>query len=155
MNIASVIAFARGNWRNDGADGETVHELCDEVESLQKQIKELRWRVVANAGRAPSVSPAPRWSFVNAVTAFGSGLSRRMCREAGFDPDEERGGEEETDPERDARESEELERMIRASGESICRPCGEAYRKHPVTTHRTTEGYPYLHKLCDGTIVKL
>lgn len=29
---ASLIAFARKTWWNNGAEGETVHRLCDELE---------------------------------------------------------------------------------------------------------------------------
>lgn len=30
----NLIRFARETWRNDGAEGETVHRLCDELEHL-------------------------------------------------------------------------------------------------------------------------
>jgi len=29
-----MIAFARETWIDDGAEGETVHKLCDELESF-------------------------------------------------------------------------------------------------------------------------
>lgn len=29
---AALITFARETWRNNGAEGETVHRLCDELE---------------------------------------------------------------------------------------------------------------------------
>ena len=32
--LASQVAFARDTWRNDGAEGETVHGLCDEIDRL-------------------------------------------------------------------------------------------------------------------------
>ena len=35
-DIEKVIAFARKNFFNDGAEGETVHLLCDEVERLRE-----------------------------------------------------------------------------------------------------------------------
>lgn len=31
--VRGAIAFARREWRNDGAEGETVHVLCDELEA--------------------------------------------------------------------------------------------------------------------------
>lgn len=30
--LEKIIDFARMTWRNDGAEGETVHKLCDELE---------------------------------------------------------------------------------------------------------------------------
>lgn len=30
--IGGLVAFARKTWRDDGAEGETVHRLCDEIE---------------------------------------------------------------------------------------------------------------------------
>lgn len=32
--VAAALAFARETWRRDGAEGETVHLLCDELEAL-------------------------------------------------------------------------------------------------------------------------
>ena len=37
-----VVKFARETWRNDGAEGETVHALCDEVEALREENLVLR-----------------------------------------------------------------------------------------------------------------
>lgn len=51
----------------------------------------LTWRVVANAGRLGKRKP--RWAHVMDATGYGSTRSRELCREAGFDPDEECGGE--------------------------------------------------------------
>lgn len=31
--LAGVVAFARRTWRRDGAEGDTVHALCDAVEA--------------------------------------------------------------------------------------------------------------------------
>lgn len=31
--LRAIIAFARLTWPNDGAEGETVHVLCDELEA--------------------------------------------------------------------------------------------------------------------------
>lgn len=53
----------------------------------------LAWGVVANAGRLSS-SRGPRWSHVKDVTGFGSSSAKALCRSAGFDPDEDVGGEE-------------------------------------------------------------
>lgn len=35
--IAAVIEFARRTWRNDGAEGETVHALCDALETAEQE----------------------------------------------------------------------------------------------------------------------
>lgn len=52
-------------------------------------FEDLRWRVVANAGRG---RPRKwRWAHVHDATGFGSGMSQQLCRDAGFDPDEEVG----------------------------------------------------------------
>lgn len=45
--------------------------------------------------------------------------------------------------------------FIRASGDVNCTSCGKPYRKHPHTDHVDWDGNPWLHKLCDGTLVKL
>ena len=55
---------------------------------------DLRWRVVANAGRL-SRSNKPRWAHVLDATAFGSTRAKELCVEAGFDPDEMIGGDTE------------------------------------------------------------
>ncbi len=39
--MKGVVAFARETWRNDGAEGETVHTLCDAVERLRTENKAL------------------------------------------------------------------------------------------------------------------
>lgn len=43
----------------------------------------------------------------------------------------------------------------RASGEVTCQHCGLLYRQHPVSWHRSWDGQPYLHRLCDGGLVHL
>jgi len=46
--------------------------------------------------------------------------------------------------------------FIRASGDCICKQCGKKYEKHSFDlSYLDWDGYPYLHKLCDGTLVKL
>ena len=49
--------------------------------------------------------------------------------------------------------------FIRAGGDTVCDRCGKEYRKHPLDPeHVANEGgyeYRYLHRLCDGTLVKL
>lgn len=40
--VQSAIAFARETWRNDGAEGETVHLLCDAVEHLTERLASER-----------------------------------------------------------------------------------------------------------------
>lgn len=37
--LESQIAFVRENFRNDGAEGETVHGLCDTIEQLLDEKK--------------------------------------------------------------------------------------------------------------------
>jgi hypothetical protein len=44
---------------------------------------------------------------------------------------------------------------IRASGDCICEDCGRTYYKHPFSGHMSWNNEPYLHRLCDGTLVKL
>lgn len=68
------------------------------VESFGKQIRDLQaendtlrrigWGVVANAGRRSERS-LPRWSHVMDATGLGSTSSKALCREHGFDPDED------------------------------------------------------------------
>lgn len=43
----------------------------------------------------------------------------------------------------------------RASGDAVCGTCDQLFRKHPFSEHRSYNGDPYLHKLCDGSLVKL
>ena len=38
MKAMAVVKFARETWRNDGAEGETVHALCDDVEILRERL---------------------------------------------------------------------------------------------------------------------
>ena len=54
------------------------------------------------------------------------------------------GQEPERDPE-----------IVRASGECRCKDCGDLYRRHPWSCHRSWNETPYLHVLCDLTLVKL
>ena len=46
-------------------------------------------------------------------------------------------------------------RMRRASGDVLCQHCGLAYRRHPLSWHRSHDGHPYLHRLCGGGLVHL
>ncbi len=57
-----------------------------EIERLRK----VAWGVVANAGRL-SPKRKPRWSHVMDATGQGSTAALGLCREYGFDPDEEVG----------------------------------------------------------------
>lgn len=59
-------------------------------EALAAAYKGLRWGVVANTINA--ASHAPRWVHVKRITGFGSTAAQKLCREAGFDPDENVGG---------------------------------------------------------------
>lgn len=63
------------------------------LDAAADALKELTWRVVANAGRL-SEERKPRWSHVSDATAHGSTVSAALCASAGFDPDENRGGGE-------------------------------------------------------------
>lgn len=36
-----LIEIIRKGWRNDGADGETIHMLCDAVEALKAEVQRL------------------------------------------------------------------------------------------------------------------
>lgn len=40
--VAGAIKFARETWRNDGAEGEAVHLLCDAIEQL-KSLARCSW----------------------------------------------------------------------------------------------------------------
>lgn len=54
--------------------------------------------------------------------------------------------------------SEDEEDSGRASGQCICRQCGREYREHPYALEPKwigVEGRPYLHRLCNGKVVKL
>lgn len=72
------------SWNND----RRVEDLMqgDELEMLRK----VAWGVVANAGRLAS-KRKPRWSHVMDATGQGSTAALGLCREYGFDPDEEVG----------------------------------------------------------------
>lgn len=43
----------------------------------------------------------------------------------------------------------------RASGQCVCTLCGRQYLKHPYSEHRSCDDQPYLHRLCNGKLVKL
>lgn len=44
---------------------------------------------------------------------------------------------------------------MRAPSEAPCPTCSLPYRSHPLSVHRSHDNEPYLHLLCDGTLVKL
>jgi hypothetical protein len=44
--------------------------------------------------------------------------------------------------------------FIRASGDVLCRDCGREYWRHPYSADQGFAG-PYLHVLCDLSLVKL
>jgi hypothetical protein len=56
-------------------------------------------------------------------------------------------------------EEEDLRKMRRASGDVLCETCSKEYRKHPLATelHNLSgiDGEPFLHRLCNGDLVKL
>ena len=46
--------------------------------------------------------------------------------------------------------------VVRASGQVLCPTCSKPYRDHPwFLLSRNDQGRPFLHLLCDGTVVKL
>jgi len=46
--------------------------------------------------------------------------------------------------------------FVRAGGDVRCTGCRKPYKEHPLAEeHIGFDGYPYLHRLCDGTLVKL
>ena len=50
---------------------------------------ELIHRVISNAGR--HVTPMPRWGAITRLFAVGSTYAAQLCRDHGFDPDEQVG----------------------------------------------------------------
>lgn len=44
--------------------------------------------------------------------------------------------------------------FYRADGRCLCPVCNKEYYKHPFSEHQGWDG-PYLHKLCNGDLVKL
>lgn len=52
--------------------------------------------------------------------------------------------------------SEDLAKVTRrACGEVNCRICGKRFKDHPMENGITFDGYPFLHKGCDGFLLKL
>jgi hypothetical protein len=47
------------------------------------------------------------------------------------------------------------EDVLRADGDCLCDCCDNPYRLHPMSRHADHNGEPYLHRLCDGQLVKL
>jgi hypothetical protein len=48
--------------------------------------------------------------------------------------------------------------FVRASGDCVCEICGKDYYHHPEADepqYLSYDGTPFLHRLCDGTLVKL
>lgn len=60
----------------------------------------------------------------------------------------------ETDQQRTARLEAEGDRCRHASKDVECELCGLPYWRHPFTLHRFDDS-PFLHRLCNGDIVKL
>lgn len=56
---------------------------------------------------------------------------------------------------RELTEEEIVKRVRRVGGGAICDFCGESYEDHPNETRLLSfDGYPYLKRLCDGTLGK-
>lgn len=47
-----AVQFLRENWRNDGAEGESVHLVCDALETYAGKAESLQYRLNEDAGRA-------------------------------------------------------------------------------------------------------
>lgn len=80
--------------RNSDADdlADALDEALDAMTETERELKDLKWRVVASAGIGSKAKKA-RWCHVKDATIFGSSKSRDLCLAAGFDPDEMVGGE--------------------------------------------------------------
>lgn len=53
-------------------------------------------------------------------------------------------------------EQEALKRTHRVSGDCTCGVCGKPFWKHPMETRILSyDGYPFLHRLCNGWLGKL
>lgn len=76
--------------------GSRIARLLATSDAAQGEIAVLRWGVVANT--INSASYAPRWVHVQRVTGFGSTAARKLCRDAGFDPDESVGNQRPSAP---------------------------------------------------------
>lgn len=95
-------------WPQDYTPSEQEDSRCDVRDVLRAALEaaglaggrdalsELEWRIVANAG-LNSGKRQVRWAHVQEITAHGSNFSADMCRRAGFDPDEETGGDTDRD----------------------------------------------------------
>ena len=56
----------------------------------------------------------------------------------------------------DISENEITNLIVRASQDCECEKCGLEYKNHPYLENSLdSEGYPYLHVICTGLIVKL
>lgn len=66
-------------------------------------------------------------------------------REERYNPFEQLAGETTRGP-----------KFRRASGEVVCRVCNKTYYKHPFAMeHLDYQDEPFLHRLCNGDLVKL
>ncbi len=102
---AEFIALARNHWDELLAEIERLRsaigtmaadhqQTAGDLEGCRRQLEDARrvaGGVVANAGRL-ATKRKPRWSHVMDATGQGSTAAHVLCREHGFDPDEEVGG---------------------------------------------------------------
>jgi predicted ATPase with chaperone activity len=72
--VAGAIRLVRATWSNDGADGESVHLICDEVERLTKENATLLEQ--ANAG---SGVVAADWNEIKALRGRVADLERELA----------------------------------------------------------------------------
>ena len=61
--------------------------LLDAADEAERERDDLRWGIVANAGRT-SRGRMMRWAWVRDAVGCGSTRAAQMCVAAGFDPDE-------------------------------------------------------------------
>jgi len=62
----------------------TIDARDAEIERLRAELRDLSWRVVANAGRG-----GPRWVCVKRATGLCGARARALCDATGFDPDDD------------------------------------------------------------------
>jgi dihydrofolate reductase (trimethoprim resistance protein) len=62
------------------------------TDAVPYTYRELMRRAVRSAKPLPGEADTPRWELVKQLFGTGQGVSRMICKEHGFDPDEEVAG---------------------------------------------------------------
>lgn len=62
------------------------------LEAAEAKVRDLEWRIAANAGRLSEKSK-PRWVHVSDATGHEKTFSILICVSSGIDPEEMIGGE--------------------------------------------------------------